>query len=223
MAYYYFSTLVFDVDPVVLLGAMKDLLASEGIQLIPSQYRSQIGDQFFAMGQSPENERVLTIRTPSTLPLSMVHQAYCQFIREQSVVTLGLTYLESFWTATLSEGATILDRFSTLPHHLEFEPAEWQRLRGHPELVATKCDVPLEVILPYYRWWQTPHDAWSVASVKRTLLGQSRPMLGGKALKNDVYKYGQAAQVFDFAQRLGGCGHIDDGPEWSVFECVGTD
>jgi hypothetical protein len=221
MAYFYFNQLYFNVDATAVLNHLKESAAEEGIELTPTDYRSEIGNRLLAIGRPRRDGGVTTFHFPTPRNLAWLSHSARQFVKLHNVVVLELNYLEDYWSAILWEGDAMLDHFSTLPHQQELEPSDWELLKGNPELVARLCGVPLETVTPYYRWWQAPYDTWSELGTKSARARKSRPpMLSGKAIEGDVYTYGQAGQVYDFSQRLGGCGHVDIGPEWSIFECV---
>lgn len=216
MAYFYFHELYFDVAATDFLEWVGAALKRDQIELVPTTYNSQDGDKMVSLSRPDEKAYALTVRCPTAASFGPVHRAMHEFKKERHAVTLGLSYLENFWTATLSEGWNQLDHFSTLPHYMEQTEADWERMRGDARLVARTCGVPLEIVSAYYRWWEPPYDV----GFEEARAKPRPPMLSGKAMEGDFYPYGVAGQMFDFSKRLGGCEHVDDGPAWQHFTCV---
>jgi hypothetical protein len=99
----------------------------------------------------------------------------------------------TLWDYSLSDGATDVDQFSTLPEYWEQDVDEY---RGNPGLLARLWQIPQERVERYLRHW-------GVVPIEE---GIFETVLKGKAYETDENEYGVIYQMFDF---LGALGAID--------------
>ncbi len=78
-----------------------------------------------------------------------------------SVPWINLFFQEdSFWEFCLRIGDKECDKFSVAPQEWDEDPAEIEAWNGHPEVLASVWDVPVDRIARYMVNWQ-PGTLWS--------------------------------------------------------------
>ena len=105
----------------------------------------------------------------------------------------------AFWEFSLRSGDQRLDRFSVTPQEWDEDPDFVEARKGHPEILASVWDVPVERIERYMVNWN-PGMAWSDEH-QREVYGYQ---INGKAYPEDEHSYGNVWQAIDFIHALGG-------------------